>query len=220
MKLITEHIEDIKVLIEAKADSSERQYHIVGPFLQAEIKNRNGRSYPLSILQNEVARYQKEFIDENRALGELCHPDSPTINLDRVSHRILSLTQEGNDFIGKARILDTPMGKIAKTFIDDGIKLGVSSRGVGSLVEGPDGDTVGDDFYLATPADIVYDPSAPAAFVRGIVEHKEWVWQNGQLVESLATSIKKAPVKSPQEAALLETRTFERFLREFRVKVK
>ena len=178
MKLITETIEDIDILTEANAKGG-KDYKIRGVFMQADIKNRNGRIYPVGTLQTEVARYTKEFINKKRAFGELGHPDGPTVNLERVSHMITSLTPEGKNFIGEAKIMDTPYGKIVKNLIDEGAQLGVSSRGMGSISNG----TVGKDFYLATAADIVADPSAPDAFVEGIMEGKEWVWDNGVLKE-------------------------------------
>ena len=166
--------------------------YIEGVFLQGDLKNRNGRMYPVQTLAKEVNRYNEAFVAKGRALGELGHPDGPTVNLDRVSHKIVSLTQEGNNFKGKAQLLDTPMGKIAKSLIGEGVTLGVSSRGVGSLKENSDGcKVVGEDFMLATAADIVADPSAPDAFVSGIMEGKEWVWEGGILRESLASQTKK-----------------------------
>jgi len=165
---------------------------IEGIFLQGEIKNRNGRMYPISTLDREVGRYNENFVGKGRALGELGHPDGPTVNLDRVSHKITSLVREGNNFIGKATLLSTPMGKIASSLIDEGVKLGVSSRGVGSLKEDTNGcKVVGEDFQLATAADIVADPSAPDAFVNGIMEGKEWVWEGGILREQLAEKTEK-----------------------------
>ena len=182
MKLITEQIENVNVITEGKGDS--KKLYIEGVFLQSELKNRNGRMYPFSVLEKEVNRYNEEYVKTNRALGELGHPDGPTVNLDRVSHRITSLTAEGNNFIGKAQILDTPMGKIAKSLLEDGVKLGVSSRGMGSIDKREDCNVVMDDFMLATAADIVADPSAPDAFVNGIMEGKEWAWDNGILKET------------------------------------
>ena len=190
MKLITETIEDVKLLTEEK--NGKKLLYIEGVFLQSELKNRNGRMYPFSVLEREVKRYNEEYVQSKRALGELGHPDGPTINLDRVSHRIVSLKAEGNNFIGKAKLLETPMGKIAKNLLDEGVKLGVSSRGVGSLKETREGyKLVGEDFMLATAADIVADPSAPDAFVNGIMEGKEWVWANGNVHESKIDEIKK-----------------------------
>ena len=190
MKLITEEVSNVKFITEGKG--SKKKLYIEGTFLQGEIKNRNGRMYPVSTLAKEVGRYNENFIKQGRALGELGHPDGPTVNLDRVSHKITSLVQEGNNFRGKAQILNTPMGKIASSLLDEGVKLGVSSRGVGSLKEDLHGcKVVGEDFQLATAADIVADPSAPDAFVNGIMEGKEWVWDGGILREQLATQTKK-----------------------------
>jgi hypothetical protein len=184
MKLITEEIESVEIITEEK--NGVQSLYITGPFLQAEVTNRNGRCYPYTILEREVKRYHDTFIKNGRALGELGHPDGPTVNLDRVSHMITSLTAEGNNFVGKAKILDTPMGNIAKSLLGEGVKLGVSSRGIGSLVEKNGVRYVADDFMLATAADIVADPSAPDAFVQGIMEGKEWVWEGGILKEKAA----------------------------------
>ena len=181
MKLITEQIENVQILTEEK--DGKKLLYIEGVFLQSELKNRNGRMYPFSVLEREVGRYNEEYIKSKRALGELGHPDGPTINLDRVSHRITSLRAEGNNFVGKAQILDTPMGNIAKSLLGEGVQLGVSSRGMGSIQKSEDGNVVADDFMLTTAADIVADPSAPDAFVNGIMEGKEWVWDNGLLKE-------------------------------------
>ena len=182
MKLITETIENVEVITEGKGD--DKKLYIEGVFLQSEIKNRNGRMYPFSVLEKEVERYNEEYVKTSRALGELGHPDGPTVNLDRVSHRITSLRAEGNNFIGKAQILSTPNGNIAKALLDEGVKLGVSSRGMGSIDKREDCGVVMDDFMLATAADIVADPSAPDAFVNGIMEGKEWAWDNGILKET------------------------------------
>ena len=190
MKLITEEVSNVKFITEGKG--SKKKLYIEGTFLQGEIKNRNGRVYPVSTLANEVTRYNESFVNKGRALGELGHPDGPTVNLDRVSHKITSLKQEGNNFVGKAQILNTPMGKIASTLIEEGVTLGVSSRGVGSLREQNGVKYVGEDFQLATAADIVADPSAPDAFVNGIMEGKEWVWEGGILREALAERTKKS----------------------------
>ena len=189
MKLITETIEDVKLLTEEK--NGKKLLYIEGVFLQSELKNRNGRMYPFSVLEREVKRYNEEYVQSKRALGELGHPDGPTINLDRVSHRIVSLKAEGNNFIGKAQILDTPMGNIAKNLLGEGVQLGVSSRGMGSIERKEDCNVVADDFMLTTAADIVADPSAPDAFVDGIMEGKEWVWDNGILKESAVAAIKQ-----------------------------
>ena len=190
MKLITEEISNVKILAEGKG--SNKKLYIEGVFLQGNLKNRNGRMYPMETLSREVKRYNETFVDKGRALGELGHPDGPTVNLDRVSHKITSLVQEGNNFKGKAQILNTPMGKIASSLLDEGVMLGVSSRGVGSLREDRSGaKVVGEDFMLATAADIVADPSAPDAFVQGIMEGKEWVWEGGILRERLAEQTQK-----------------------------
>ena len=190
MKLITEEISSVKFITEGKG--AKKKMYIEGVFLQGDIKNRNGRMYPVNTLAKEVSRYNESFVKKGRALGELGHPEGPTVNLDRVSHKIVSLTQEGNNFKGKAQLLETPMGKIAKSLISEGVTLGVSSRGVGSLKENSNGcKVVGEDFMLATAADIVADPSAPDAFVSGIMEGKEWIWEGGILRESLASQTKK-----------------------------
>ena len=181
MKLITESIEDIQIL-EEEANGKKLLY-IEGVFLQADLKNRNGRVYPYGVLEREVGRYNEQYVSAGRALGELGHPDGPTVNLDRVSHKIVSLKEEGTNFIGKAQILNTPMGNIAKSLLESGVKLGVSSRGMGSIEEKNGANYVRDDFMLATAADIVADPSAPDAFVNGIMEGKEWVWENGIIKE-------------------------------------
>jgi hypothetical protein len=191
MKLITEEISSVKFITEGKG--AKKKMYIEGVFLQGDLKNRNGRMYPVTTLAKEVGRYNESFVQKGRALGELGHPDGPTVNLDRVSHKITSLRQEGNNFIGKAQLLDTPMGKIAKSLIGEGVTLGVSSRGIGSLKEDRDGvKVVGEDFQLATAADIVADPSAPDAFVNGIMEGKEWVWEGGSLREQLIEKTEKA----------------------------
>ena len=185
MKLITEEISKVEFITEGKG--ANKKMYIEGVFLQGDICNRNKRMYPMETLSKEVSRYNKTFVKEGRALGELGHPDGPTVNLDRVSHKIVSLRQEGKNYIGKAQLLETPMGKIAKSLIDEGVKLGVSSRGVGSLKMTNEGHKiVGEDFQLATAADIVADPSAPDAFVNGIMEGKEWIWEGGSLREELA----------------------------------
>ena len=184
MKLIREEIEKVEVLTEGSGKN--QKLYIQGPFLQAECVNRNGRMYPRSIMEREVARYTEQYVDKGRALGELGHPDGPTVNLDRVSHKIVSLTCEGNNWIGKAQILSTPMGKIAESLLKEGVCLGVSSRGIGSLRENSKGyKEVGEDFMLATAADIVADPSAPDAFVQGIMEGVEWIWNNGILEQKV-----------------------------------
>ena len=190
MKLIREEIEQVEVIVESR--NGKKNLFIEGVFLQGEIKNRNGRMYPKNTLAREVGRYNENFVQKGRALGELGHPDGPTVNLDRVSHKIVSLKESGNNFIGKAKILGTPMGKIASNLLDEGVKLGVSSRGVGSLNKTNEGySVVGEDFTLATAADIVADPSAPDAFVDGIMEGKEWVWDGGIIRERLASKTYK-----------------------------
>ena len=191
MKLIREEIESVKFLVET-TKSGKKSLYIEGVFLQGEIKNRNGRMYPMETLRREVNRYNENHVQAGRALGELGHPDGPTVNLDRVSHKIVSLKESGSNFIGKAKILNTPMGKIASSLIEEGVKLGVSSRGIGSLRTTKEGtNIVGDDFMLATAADIVADPSAPDAFVEGIMEGKEWVWEGGILREKYAEQTKR-----------------------------
>ena len=190
MKLISEHIEDVEYITEEK-DNGEKTYKIKGVFMQSEVKNRNGRVYPFKVLEKEVNRYNKDYVNENRAFGELGHPDGPTVNLERASHMITSLEPDGKNFVGQATILKTPMGKIVENLMDAGGKLGVSSRGMGSLVQKNGANYVKDDFYLATAADIVADPSAPNAFVQGIMEGKEWVWDNGALVEEELIRMKK-----------------------------
>ena len=212
MKLITEQIEEVKFLTED--NNGKKNHYIQGVFLQGEIKNRNGRVYPIDILEREVGRYTTENISKNRALGELGHPEGPTVNLDRASHKIESLVREGNNYIGKAKILDTPMGQIAKSLLGEGVSLGVSSRGVGSLREMGGANYVRDDYQLATAADIVADPSAPDAFVQGIMEGKEWVWDNGLLKEQQVSQIKKqidsATLYNLQER---KVSAFEQFLK-------
>ena len=182
MKLIREEIESVEFLVENK--NGKKSMYIEGVFLQGNIKNRNGRMYPSEVLRKEVGRYNENHIQTGRALGELGHPEGPTVNLDRVSHKIISLRESGSNFVGKAKILNTPMGKIASSLIEEGVKLGVSSRGIGSLRPTKEGiNVVGEDFMLATAADIVADPSAPDAFVEGIMEGKDWVWDGGVLRE-------------------------------------
>ena len=185
MKLIREEIENVEFIVENR--NGKKSLYIEGVFLQGNIKNRNGRMYPMETLRKEVSRYTENHVQNGRALGELGHPDGPTVNLDRVSHKIVSLKESGSNFVGKAKILGTPMGKIASSLLDEGVKLGVSSRGVGSLKQTREGySVVGEDFTLATAADIVADPSAPDAFVSGIMEGKEWVWDGGILREKFA----------------------------------
>ena len=202
MKLITEEVSQVKFIVEGKGNA--KKMYIEGVFLQGDIKNRNGRMYPVATLSKEVNRYNEAFVNKGRALGELGHPDGPTVNLDRVSHKIVSLEQKGNNFMGKEQLLDTPMGKIAKSLIGEGVTLGVSSRGVGSLREDQGCKVVGEDFMLATAADIVADPSAPDAFVSGIMEGKEWVWEGGILREQLAEKTEKRINTLVQQKALEE----------------
>ena len=190
MKLIREEIESVEVITESRG--GKKTLYIKGPFLQTETVNRNQRMYRLPVMQKEVKRYTEAYIDKGRALGELGHPDGPTVNLDRVSHKIVSLEQKGNNFIGKAQILSTPMGKIAESLLKEGVTLGVSSRGIGSISQNREGFMeVGEDFMLATAADIVADPSAPDAFVQGIMEGKEWVWDGGVLREKFADKTRR-----------------------------
>ena len=212
MKLISEEVASAEYLIEEK--NGKKEYKIKGVFLQSNIKNRNGRVYPREILVREVNRYTKEFINKNRAFGELGHPDGPTVNLERVCHMVKSLTPDGDNFIGEAKIMDTPYGKIVKGLIDEGAQLGVSSRGMGSIINRNGINFVKDDFYLATAADIVADPSAPDAFVEGIMESREWVWDNGVLkqvdIESWKKTIQEARQRSLEEKKL---KVFESFLK-------
>jgi hypothetical protein len=215
MKLICEQIENVRYVTEAK-ESGKKDYFIEGVFMQADLQNRNGRVYPVSILEKECARYMKEAVQQNRAYGELGHPSGPSINLDRVSHMIKELRQDGSNFIGRAKIMDTPMGNIVKNLMDEGASLGVSTRGMGSIRENKQGFMeVQDDFHLATAADIVADPSAPDAFVRGIMEGVEWVWDNGllkaQKIEEMKTTIKKTSRKKLEEAKL---KVFKNFIDE------
>ena len=185
MKLITEQIDDVEVIVENR--NGKKSMFIEGIFLQGDIKNRNGRMYPMDTLRREVTRYNEAFVESGRAVGELGHPEGPTVNLDRVSHKIVSLRESGSNYVGKAKILSTPMGKIAQNLIDEGVKLGVSSRGLGTLATNNEGvKIVSDDFTLATAADIVADSSAPDAFVQGIMEGKDWVWDGGVVREQLA----------------------------------
>ena len=204
MKLITETIEDVQILTEET--NGKKDYKIKGVFMQADIKNRNGRIYPVETLAKEVRRYTKEFIEKKRAFGELGHPDGPTVNLERVSHMITSLKPEGKNFIGEAKVMDTPYGKIVKNLIDEGAVLGVSSRGMGSIQQQGGRNLVGKDFYLATAADIVADPSAPDAFVEGIMEGKEWVWDNGVL-KSVTVEQYKSEIEKPKRTELAEKKS-------------
>ena len=212
VKLIAEAVEEVEYITEEN-ENGAKNYKIRGIFMQADIKNRNGRIYPMEVLDEEVKNYNKKFIKENRAFGELGHPDGPTVNLERVSHMITSLKPDGKNFIGEAKIMDTPMGKIVKNLMDEGAKLGGSSRGMGSLRQKGGANVVSDDFYLATAADIVADPSAPNAFVEGIMEGKEWVWNNGALVEAHVADLKKKfDVKKHQRQVNLEALEFAKFL--------
>ena len=210
MKLITEQIEDVQILTEEK--NGKKLLYIEGVFLQSELTNRNGRRYPFDVLNREVERYNEEYVKTKRALGELGHPDGPTINLDRVSHRITSLRAEGHNFIGKAQILDTPMGKIAKSLLDEGVQLGVSSRGMGSIEKQEGISVVRDDFMLTTAADIVADPSAPDAFVNGIMEGREWVWDNGILKEAKVDKYRRYIDESRRDLEERTLKVFEDFL--------
>ena len=213
VKLFSEAIEDVEYICEEK-ESGKKNYKIRGIFMQADVKNRNGRIYPLDVLQKEVAKYNKNFIQQKRAFGELGHPEGPTVNLERVSHMITSLAPDGKNFFGEAKILETPMGKIVKNLMDEGAKLGVSSRGMGSLNQKNGANYVRDDFYLATAADIVADPSAPNAFVEGIMEGKEWVWNNGALIEAELVELRqKFDVKKRQRDAKVEALEFAKFLK-------
>lgn len=214
MKLICEVTEEIKIIKEG-TETSPKNYYIEGIFMQSEIKNRNGRMYPKEMLERELNRYTTEYVEKNRAFGELGHPEGPTINLDRVSHMITELKSDGNNFMGKAKIMNTPMGNIVKALIDEGARLGVSSRGMGSIkTEGHEIQIVQDDFYLATAADIVADPSAPDAFVNGIMEGREWIWNNGILQEREVANMKKAIHAAPKkQISKISTKAFESFLK-------
>ena len=213
VKLFTESVEEVQYITEDK-EGGGKNYKIKGIFLQADIKNRNGRVYPMEVLEKEVNRYNKKFINENRAYGELGHPEGPTVNLERVSHMVTELYPDGKNFIGEAKIMETPMGKIVKSLMNEGGKLGVSSRGMGSLDQKNGANYVRDDFYLATAADIVADPSAPNAFVEGIMEGKEWVWDNGALLEAELVELKrKFDVKKRQRDAKFEALEFAKFLK-------
>ena len=213
MKLIREEIENVEVIVEERG--GKKNLYIEGVFLQGDIKNRNGRMYPAQTLAKEVSRYNEAFVGKGRALGELGHPDGPTVNLDRVSHKIMSLRQEGSNFVGRAKILGTPMGQIAKNLLDEGVKLGVSSRGVGSVTTNNEGvNIVGEDFMLATAADIVADPSAPDAFVDGIMEGKDWIWDGGVLRQKFAEKTYKQinTLASSKELQENKLRLFQDFL--------
>ena len=212
MKLICEVNEDIQYELE-EAEGQPKKYFLEGIFMQADQKNRNGRLYPKNILAKEVKRYSEKYIKSNRAFGELGHPDGPTVNLDRVSHMITELKEDGSNFVGRAKVMDTPYGKIVKNLIDEGAKLGVSSRGMGSLKPDKNAQVVQSDFYLATAADIVADPSAPDAFVEGIMEGKEWIWDNGLIREKDINEYKREIVKAPRKnLEKVKIRAFEDFL--------
>jgi hypothetical protein len=213
VKLFSEAVEEVEYICEQR-ENGDKNYKIKGIFMQADVKNRNGRVYPMEVLEREVAKYNKKFVNEKRAFGELGHPEGPTVNLERVSHMITSLKPDGKNFIGEAKIMSTPMGEIVKNLMDEGAKLGVSSRGMGSLVQKNGANYVRDDFYLATAADIVADPSAPNAFVEGIMEGKEWVWNHGSLVEAHVAELKKEfDVKQRQRKAKQEALEFAKFLK-------
>ena len=213
VKLFSEAVEEVQYITEEK-ENGGKNYKIKGIFLQADIKNRNGRIYPMEVLEKEVTRYNKKFINEKRAYGELGHPEGPTVNLERVSHMVTELYPDGKNFIGEAKIMETPMGKIVKSLMNEGGKLGVSSRGMGSLDQKNGANYVRDDFYLATAADIVADPSAPNAFVEGIMEGKEWVWNNGALIEAELIELKrKFDVKQRNRDAKVEALEFAKFLK-------
>lgn len=213
IKLISEEVANVEYLTE-QDENGKKTYKIKGIFMQADLKNRNGRVYPMEILEKEVKRYNKEYISEKRAFGELGHPDGPTVNLERASHMITALYPDGKNFIGEAKILSTPMGNIVKNLMDEGAKLGVSSRGMGSLDQKNGANYVRNDFYLATAADIVADPSAPSAFVEGIMEGKEWVWDHGALVEAeLAQAKERINKKVQKKQALEEALEFAKFLK-------
>ena len=214
MKLISEHLDSIEFITEDDGDG-KKNYKIRGVFMEADIKNRNNRMYPMNVLEKEVKRYNKEYVQQKRAFGELGHPDGPTVNLERVSHMITKLYPDGKQFVGEAKVMDTPYGKIVKNLIDEGAKLGVSSRGMGSLEPRRDMHVVKDDFYLATAADIVADPSAPNAFVEGIMEGKEWVWDNGIVKE---VDIAKYRAELRKESKRLDEKkaeVFKKFMSNF-----
>jgi hypothetical protein len=224
MKLFREINEEVEILTE-ETEKGERKYFIEGIFLQGNLQNRNGRIYPMEVLEREAARYRKNFIDQKRAFGELGHPEGPTINLERASHMITSLERDGNNYIGKAKVLDTPYGKIVKNLVDEGAKLGVSSRGIGSLEEKKGVNYVKDDFQLATAADIVADPSAPDAFVNGILEGKEWVYQAGllvtrntaqaeEMVEREQKALKRIRTVDPRKIEEMALKAFSRFIQD------
>jgi len=207
MKLISEHLDQIEFITEDDGDG-KKNYKIRGVFMEADVKNRNNRMYPMAVLEKEVKRYNKEYVQQKRAFGELGHPDGPTVNLERVSHMITKLYPDGKQFVGEAKVMDTPYGKIVKNLIDEGAKLGVSSRGMGSLEPQRDMHVVKDNFYLATAADIVADPSAPNAFVEGIMEGKEWIWDNG-IVKEMDIAVYRAELR--KESKRLEEKKIKLF---------
>ena len=214
MKLISEHLDSIEFITEDDGDG-KKNYKIRGVFMEADIKNRNNRMYPMNVLEKEVKRYNKEYVQQKRAFGELGHPDGPTVNLERVSHMITKLYPDGKQFVGEAKVMDTPYGKIVKNLIDEGAKLGVSSRGMGSLEPQRDMHVVKDDFYLATAADIVADPSAPNAFVEGIMEGKEWIWDNGIVKEVDIAQYRAELRKESKRLDEKKAEVFKKFMSNF-----
>ena len=214
MKLISEHLDSIEFITEDDAEG-KKNYKIRGVFMEADVKNRNNRMYPMQVLEKEVKRYNKEYVQQKRAFGELGHPDGPTVNLERVSHMITKLYPDNKQFIGEAKVMDTPYGKIVKNLIDEGAKLGVSSRGMGSLEPQRDMHVVKDDFYLATAADIVADPSAPNAFVEGIMEGKEWVWDNGIVKEVDIAQYRAELRKESKRLDEKKAEVFKKFMSNF-----
>ena len=214
MKLISEHLDQIEFITEDDSEG-KKNYKIKGVFMEADVKNRNNRMYPMQVLEKEVKRYNKEYVQQKRAFGELGHPDGPTVNLERVSHMITKLYPDGKQFVGEAKVMDTPYGKIVKNLIDEGAKLGVSSRGMGSLEPRRDMHVVKDDFYLATAADIVADPSAPNAFVEGIMEGKEWVWDNGIVKEVDIAQYRAELRKESKRLEEKKVEVFKKFMSNF-----
>ena len=214
MKLISEHLDQIEFITEDDSEG-KKNYKIKGVFMEADVKNRNNRMYPMQVLEKEVKRYNKEYVQQKRAFGELGHPDGPTVNLERVSHMITKLYPDGKQFVGEAKVMDTPYGKIVKNLIDEGAKLGVSSRGMGSLEPRRDMHVVKDDFYLATAADIVADPSAPGAFVEGIMEGKEWIWDNGIVKEVDIAQYRAELRKESKRLDEKKAEVFKKFMSNF-----
>ena len=214
MKLISEHLDNIEFITEDDSEG-KKNYKIRGVFMEADVKNRNNRMYPMQVLEKEVKRYNKEYVQQKRAFGELGHPDGPTVNLERVSHMITKLYPDGKQFVGEAKVMDTPYGKIVKNLIDEGAKLGVSSRGMGSLEPQRDMHVVKDDFYLATAADIVADPSAPNAFVEGIMEGKEWIWDNGIVKEVDIAQYRAELRKESKRLEEKKVEVFKKFMSNF-----